>query len=93
VPGASVHLDTAEDEIKTSDEGENAEDIEAQSRSSLISDKVILPSLHFVCLCILKKLFMVRCLVGYSDAKRVMERTGSEVAAGFKFLKFILVSY
>jgi hypothetical protein len=49
VPGASVHLDTAEDEIRTSDEGENAEDIEAQSRSSLISDKVILPSLNFVC--------------------------------------------
>jgi hypothetical protein len=32
---------------------------------------------------------MVHCLIGSSDAKRVMERTGSEVAAGFKFMKFI----
>jgi hypothetical protein len=33
---------------------------------------------------------MVHCLVGSSDAKRVMQRTGSEVAARFKFMKFIL---
>jgi hypothetical protein len=36
IPGASVlQLDTAGDELKTNDEGENAEDIEGQPISSL----------------------------------------------------------
>ncbi|GJM93527.1 hypothetical protein PR202_ga10090 [Eleusine coracana subsp. coracana] len=45
VPGASVlHLDTAEDDVQTNDDGEKAGDIEAQP-SSLISDnKVIIPN-------------------------------------------------
>ena len=41
---------TAEDELKTNDEGKKAEDVEAQPSSSLVSDKVISSSssMYFV---------------------------------------------
>ncbi|GJN18035.1 hypothetical protein PR202_gb05152 [Eleusine coracana subsp. coracana] len=39
VPGASVHLDTAEDEVQTNDEGEKAEDIDAQPNNEQLNVK------------------------------------------------------
>lgn len=42
VPTSSiVDTETAEDELKTNDEGNKAEDVEAQPSSSLVSDKVL----------------------------------------------------
>jgi predicted nucleic acid-binding Zn-ribbon protein len=84
VPTTSyVHTEAAEDEPKANDE----EKAEAQPSSSLISDKVRLSNSNsFPCFFVITvhhKVTLEMISLGSGNAKGFLERTGSEVAAGF----------